>query len=504
MDKKPNAIAVTGIAGSGKGFLIQEATEGMDNVSVFSTNRLLKELTDADGIDIRLLTNESSIDRQTDLLAERLNDRLNGDSGRIGILDTHLTHHRAGSIITDNRIVSKVYPSDLLLIESDPEEILHRRIIDQPQRNRVIEPLEAIRYHQEQEKIAAIKTGKELEIPTLFLDNTPENTVRNINYLKSIVSNLVPNKIILESGERFLHDKDAGSIIFNNPNAIIPYGELPDFDIDENLKESILGSIDDIQSESDYAFKIYRLMCERFRYDEQCYLNFNNLGKSTDLYKQHMGQIGTKYSTPDIVCNDFSLLLAKLIQVATGKKGFIENDLATGISGVIPHTNYMIELKDNVGVPRNFVFDSMWSFSNSDLLRAKLNIEIDPGMTREEVQIFDTEIYRSLILPCEGTDGLAQVISYFMALPVVERSSFIKNVLKEYSSCFHVSTAFNRYRFDGNQRQHLACIFNVKESDRIRNFIVIDDIFKEISDEFQSKLESNGVLRCISRTQRSL
>lgn len=62
MERNHNTIAVTGLSGVGKDFLIEHAIFDKNNTQIYSTNRILAELLKKNNIDAKTLTSEENID----------------------------------------------------------------------------------------------------------------------------------------------------------------------------------------------------------------------------------------------------------------------------------------------------------------------------------------------------------------------------------------------------------------------------------------------------------
>ena len=147
-------IVVTGIPGVGKTTVMQKAAEGID-IKFVTFGSVMIDIAKEIGLvkdrdEMRKLT----LDQQKDLqikTAERVSKMKNV------IVDTHCTIKTPKGYMPGlpERIVKKLKPDNILLIEAKPEDIYNRRLNDKT-RNRDPDSIEKINEHQQMNRAIAM------------------------------------------------------------------------------------------------------------------------------------------------------------------------------------------------------------------------------------------------------------------------------------------------------------------------------------------------------------
>lgn len=198
MQQRPNRnlVLISGVSGAGKDFLLDRAKDTIPHSRLprfIHFGGIIRQLARAEqpvgyseasgglsGVDPAVM--ERLKHCAVDLL---LNDLAStGDEARV--LNYHLTYRQGGSVKVDSDTLIKLLPRDLIMIKSDPEYILTRRIKDSNARKRELESVDAIRCQQDIEEAALREIAINLGARTLLLCNISddeENISNNVERL---------------------------------------------------------------------------------------------------------------------------------------------------------------------------------------------------------------------------------------------------------------------------------------------------------------------------------
>lgn len=180
-------VVVAGVSASGKDYLLERARgQFTDRVRVVSLGALIHadmrrrypdtydasdSLKKASMEDLRVSAHSAT----DELLAAEDTMVVNG----------HIAYRRQESVVVDTDMNLRLRPRDYIFVESDPEEILHRRITNE--RDRVIEPIDTIYIQQEiaRTAIAALASRIDARVSNIINDNEIE---RNASLIANVVN----------------------------------------------------------------------------------------------------------------------------------------------------------------------------------------------------------------------------------------------------------------------------------------------------------------------------
>ncbi len=198
-----NIVVVSGVSGAGKDFLLSRVQENMHDktdVDFIHFGRIIREIARAEqpagyseasgglsGIDP--VNMEEFKTRAT----IKLLDGVINANDRAKVMNYHSTYKQNGLIIADSNTIFRLRPRDLIMVESDAEEILARRIANSDIRNRELESVDAIKYHQELEKSFMHDIVKKIGARSLLLCNISDD-LRNISNNISLIMERILTK----------------------------------------------------------------------------------------------------------------------------------------------------------------------------------------------------------------------------------------------------------------------------------------------------------------------
>lgn len=496
MERNHNTIAVTGLSGVGKDFLIEHAIFDKNNTQIYSTNRILAELLKKNNIDAKTLTSEENIDdieREANTL---ILDSINNAQNKHHILNTHITHVRGDGMYIDDKTIEFLKPRDIVLVKADPDTIIKRRQNDSS-RNRISRTVDEIEAQQTLEESYASQISKKIGSRVVKLINEDQNTEENISELKSILRTSLRKD---EYQDKIFSKQDLVAKIIENPNSRIDMTKYI-FNRPTPNEEKLLGLIPRNLSEINQANIIYQMICNRTSYSQDFYLNFQNIPKLRDSYNLIMSD-----KTSDLneninfmICQGIAIRLAELLKYKLNKTGFIENQENFNDGNIhIPHTTYSIKLLNDDNKCHEIVFDPINDFFSSDLLACKLNLPINILDSIEKRTQTMRNFYNRITDTIKNSTELITTINkklLFYNLHSIERSSFISGLIQSYGDKTNSLIPCDRFLLTNNLQEELISIFKLDGHFYMNKQNTIMDLDLNIL----QKLEKSGILTCVSR-----
>lgn len=181
-------VVVTGVSASGKDYLLERAKERFpDQVAVFSWGALIHANMRRRFPGVYDASDSLKTATLEDLRASAhgaVDALLECETEAATVLNGHIAYRRQESVVVDVDMNLRLRPRDYIFVEADPEEILHRRISNE--RDRVIEPVDAIDIHQQlgQAAVAAFASRTGARLNRIYNDDEIE---RNVNLIAEIV-----------------------------------------------------------------------------------------------------------------------------------------------------------------------------------------------------------------------------------------------------------------------------------------------------------------------------
>ena len=505
MRRNPNAIAVTGISGVGKDFLIEKATCDLQNAKIYSTNEEIGKIMIANGIDFTQLSVHDNLDQYAEMANMKIADQIEKTPKNSNIINTHITHPRRGGLYVDQNTLETLVPRDLVMIKADPSTIQSRRRTDLS-RNRREEPKQQLLEQQVQEENVAQDIAKRIGSRITTLINEEPYTEQNAKTLHALAQSpfLDTEK---EYKQDFFNKDELAEKILHAPNARIP---LDGYLSDESLESTyILNNMPSRMSELGKANFIYNFLCRTVGYDEQSYLRFNSTKDLLHIYREHLSiDRDCMNNNQQVVCQEIAIKLAELIKSTIGRIGYLENYTDPKVrGGKIPHTTYVVQLKDDADRIREVVFDPFQQFSTSDSVIARgLHEGANVLDSQKERQDKMEHLCDRIIGKCQDTDSLVLKLQQTLNrwhLPSVERSTLIKAVIKFYTKKMGITEAYDRFAYFNNGKEQLISVFqindNKNDATKINNFIVIGDHIFRIKASTLARMEQQRQIKHISR-----
>ncbi|MBQ8156669.1 AAA family ATPase [Candidatus Saccharibacteria bacterium] len=500
MEREPKTIAVTGVSGVGKDFLIGETIKDLSEAKVYSTNRELSRMLSEQGITITDLESPEQIDAAVEQSNQRIVDSIHSNPDSYHIVNTHIVHSRPESVVTDQETLAQISPRDIVVVTADPEVIAERRQNDRT-RNRIVEPVPTIAAKQESEIRAAEHIARTIGAKVTTVVNDEEQTSENITKINKLLEH--PLDIGLTRDAKPLTRQQLIPLLLEHPDARIPlsnfeFGELGQFELD------LLKGIDTSGSEVEAAGQLYNRLLAKMGFSEDAYISFNNDDDRERVFREHLtGNITSNEAHQLYTCTEAAIEIAKLLNAALGKVGYMESYAERGVK-TIPHTAYVIQLNSSDGRAPEFVFDPFASFSHSDSLLRQTGHTIDiTSNLRTNKQLVDDKI-NELIAECESYNDVLDIIRQQVLAHgyyPIEETSLIKSILSRYQQVTGHQTAYDRFSI--NEVRHIACVAQFLDENSTHSFLISHGWIGEFSNAEIAKMETSGVLSHISLARRT-
>ncbi|MDO5848766.1 MAG: adenylate kinase [Methanobrevibacter sp.] len=182
-------VVLTGIPGSGSTTLLNKALEEVEylhlNYGDIMTEIAIEEKLVENRDELRKLPSETQKIIQQKA-AKRIKERSESENV---IVDTHCTISTPDGFLPGLPIwvLEKLKPSNFILVEANPDEIIYRRLSDET-RSRDVEKAKNIKLHQEMNRAAAMAyatlTGATVKIIENHDNHLPGTVARLVDVLK--------------------------------------------------------------------------------------------------------------------------------------------------------------------------------------------------------------------------------------------------------------------------------------------------------------------------------
>lgn len=221
------------------------------------------------------------------------------------------------------------------------------------------------------------------------------------------------------------------------------------------LDSSIEGLLSDIDRSDSLAAisEIYNRLCSTLCYDQTTFLSLNDGAKLKHEVDKHrdprfISQVSIDRN--EVICNDFSVIFAKLALSMFPDMLLSIRETYTGMSNGVMHTSSIV---DGTGIGR-LEADPLASFTRSDFLRARLGL-LPIGLRSANASIYpDDTYYKYHSWNDPGNlDKLLEIIQEDIRsfeLPAVEAASFAKGALRTVIGRVGYNVGVSNYERDNN------------------------------------------------------
>ena len=217
--------------------------------------------------------------------------------------------------------------------------------------------------------------------------------------------------------------------------------------------------------------KIYHRLCKTLRYDQAAFLSLGNGAKLIHEVDKHrdprfISQVSIDRN--EVICNDFSVIFAKLSLSMFPDISLSIRETHTGMSNGVMHTSSIV---DGAGIGR-LEADPLASFTRSDFLRARLGL-LPIGLRSANASISPDDTYYKYHNwnDPSNLDKLLEIIQEDIRsfeLPAVEAASFAKGALRtaigrvgykvRVSNCEHDNNLVSTYTLTGLSNKEISKI----------------------------------------------
>lgn len=217
--------------------------------------------------------------------------------------------------------------------------------------------------------------------------------------------------------------------------------------------------------------KIYHRLCKTLRYDQAAFLSLGNGAKLIHEVDKHrdprfISQVSIDRN--EVICNDFSVIFAKLALSMFPNMLLSIRETYTGMSNDVMHISSIVDGTD-IG---RLEADPLASFTRSDFLRARLGLlPIGLRSANSSISPDDTYYkYHNWNDP-SNLDKLLEIIQEDIRsfeLPAVEAASFAKGALRtaigrvgykvRVSNCEHDNNLVSTYTLTGLSNEEISKI----------------------------------------------
>ena len=199
--------------------------------------------------------------------------------------------------------------------------------------------------------------------------------------------------------------------------------------------------------------KVYHRLCKTLRYDQAAFLSLGNGAKLIHEVDKHrdprfISQVSIDRN--EVICNDFSVIFAKLSLSMFPDISLSIRETHTGMSNGVMHTSSIV---DGAGIGR-LEADPLASFTRSDFLRARLGL-LPIGLRSANDLIPPDDTYHKYHNWNDpgNLDKLLETIQEDIRsfeLPVVEAASFAKGALRAAIGRVGYNVGVSNYERDSN------------------------------------------------------
>lgn len=217
--------------------------------------------------------------------------------------------------------------------------------------------------------------------------------------------------------------------------------------------------------------KIYHRLCKTLRYDQAAFLSLGNGAKLIHEVDKHrdprfISQVSIDRN--EVICNDFSVIFAKLALSMFPNMLLSIRETYTGMSNDVMHISSIVDGTD-IG---RLEADPLASFTRSDFLRARLGL-LPIGLRSANASISPDDTYYKYHNwnDPSNLDKLLEIIQEDIRsfeLPAVEAASFAKSALRtaigrvgykvRVSNCEHDNNLVSTYTLTGLSNEEISKI----------------------------------------------
>lgn len=217
--------------------------------------------------------------------------------------------------------------------------------------------------------------------------------------------------------------------------------------------------------------KIYHRLCKTLRYDQAAFLSLGNSAKLIHEVDKHrdprfISQVSIDRN--EVICNDFSVIFAKLALSMFPNMLLSIRETYTGMSNDVMHISSIVDGTD-IG---RLEADPLASFTRSDFLRARLGL-LPIGLRSANASISPDDTYYKYHNwnDPSNLDKLLEIIQEDIRsfeLPAVEAASFAKGALRtaigrvgykvRVSNCEHDNNLVSTYTLTGLSNEEISKI----------------------------------------------
>lgn len=492
MEREPNVVAVTGVSGVGKDFLIGEALRDLEGAHVYSTNRELARLLSERGIVMSDLETSDEIEVNARESDRRVHERIRAMPDDRHVLNTHMVHERPEGAVVDTGTLEQIPPRDIVVVTASPEEISERRRDDRS-RARVVEPDFAISEKQELELQGAKETARKIGARVTTLMNDAQHTDENIRKMRG----LIETSVVDEEVEN-LTRSDLVARLLEEPDSRISLAEY-EFGELEGYEEDLLRGVALSDSEVNVANQVYNRLLTNRGFSEEFYLSFQDDDECRQVFEEHLlGNASEREIHILYTCNEMAMEIAKLMKVALGKAGYLESHAERGVQSV-PHTTYVLGLRDSSGRVAEYVFDPFADFSSSDTLVRQSGGVVDIRNNLDANRRLIGDEVEKMLMECENYEKVLDLIKATAEAgeyQPVELTSFVKNVVRAYERRSGGRVTYDRFSL--NENRHIACVVQFLDECPGKGFLISHGFVGEFANAELKELELSGTLSHIS------
>lgn len=217
--------------------------------------------------------------------------------------------------------------------------------------------------------------------------------------------------------------------------------------------------------------KVYHRLCKTLRYDQAAFLSLGNGAKLIHEVDKHrdprfISQVSIDRN--EVICNDFSVIFAKLALSMFPNMLLSIRETYTGMSNDVMHISSIVDGTD-IG---RLEADPLASFTRSDFLRARLGL-LPIGLRSANASISPDDTYYKYHNwnDPSNLDKLLEIIQEDIRsfeLPAVEAASFAKGALRtaigrvgykvRVSNCEHDNNLVSTYTLTGLSNEEISKI----------------------------------------------
>lgn len=196
--RNQNIVAVTGIGGSGKDYLLRQAFppdgQAEDITVVPFGTRLYELLKDEPGVETRDQIRLAHAGRRRKAALEignhvvRMAQR---KSSRIIVVNGHVAHNAAGELGAHDKLEELLNPRHYIFVTADPVHIVRWRENDQ-NRSRSIRSVDYIASRQDRALAIVTDIAQRLSSDLTVVYNHPDKVAKNAQIIRDVIRNTPP------------------------------------------------------------------------------------------------------------------------------------------------------------------------------------------------------------------------------------------------------------------------------------------------------------------------